>query len=105
MEEPEITLSNEHGSWQTLSTSKWEKRKPYAPRDEKEVRAMIPGKIVKIFAEAAAGATVVRGTALLELEAMKMVNTIAAPLSGRIKEIAVKEGMEVSKNALLISFE
>lgn len=102
--ENEITLSNENGSWQTMSTKKWQQRKSYKAENPKEIRAAIPGKIVRVLEEAREGNKVKAGTPLLELEAMKMVNTLTAPIDGEIKEIAVTEGSEVGKSELLISF-
>ncbi len=103
--EKEIILENENGSWQTLSTQKWERRKLYQPVSDKEIKASIPGKVVQVFSAAQAGQEVKKGTPLLELEAMKMVNTIASPIDGKIKEVCVKAGEDVGKNELLISFE
>lgn len=103
--EKEITIANENGSWETYSIRKWENRKRYQAFCEKEIRANIPGKIVNIFPEAKTGYNVTVGTRLLELEAMKMINTVVAPINGKIKEIRVKLGDEVGKNELLISFD
>ena len=101
----EITLKNVHGNWQTLSTIKWEQRKPYQPNDEKEIKSAIPGRIVRMFEASQVGNEVKKGTPLLELEAMKMENTIASPIDGKIRLVSVKEGEEVGKSELLISFE
>lgn len=103
--EKEIILANENGSWATLTTQKWEQRKPYRPIDSKEIKAAIPGKVVRMFDAAQPGQEIKKGTPLLELEAMKMVNTIASPTDGKIKEVCVKAGDDVGKNELLISFE
>lgn len=101
----EITLKNANGNWQTLTTLKWEQRKPYTPNNEKEIKSEIPGKIVRMFEASKAGHTVKKGTPLLEIEAMKMVNTIASPIDGKIQKVSVREGEEVGKSELLISFE
>lgn len=101
--ENEITLSNENGSWQTLPTKKWSMRKQYERTNEKEIRATLPGTIVKLLVKE--GQEVKSGTPLMELEAMKMVSTIGATRAGKIGKISVKEGQEVSKSELLISFD
>jgi biotin carboxyl carrier protein len=40
---------------------------------------------------------------VLKLEAMKMENDIASPVSGIVKEIAVSEGSETSAGQLLMT--
>ena len=66
------------------------------------LRAPMPGlvKVVRV----AAGDTVVKGQALLVLEAMKMEHTIAAPHDGVIAEIA-SEGAQVTDGTVLARFE
>ncbi len=64
--------------------------------------APMPG-LVKI-AHARAGDAVIKGQALLVLEAMKMEHTIAAPHDGVIAEIAA-EGAQVGDGAVLVRFE
>jgi len=66
------------------------------------LRAPMPG-LVKLV-RAATGDTVLRGQALLVLEAMKMEHTIAAPRDGTIEAIAA-EGAQVSAGTVLVSFE
>lgn len=65
-----------------------------------EVRAPMPGIIVKVAASA--GMHVSRGTQLLGMEAMKMENPILAPTNGTVTEILVKEGDEVENGRLLV---
>ena len=49
------------------------------------VTAPIPGKVIAVHV--AAGATVAAGETVITLEAMKMENAIAAPISGTVKEV------------------
>jgi biotin carboxyl carrier protein len=66
------------------------------------VKARIPGRVLRIQAEA--GDSVVRGQALMVLEAMKMEDDIRAPRDGVIDRIPVSEGDRVSRGAVLVSF-
>ena len=67
---------------------------------ELEVRAPMPGLVVKILVEA--GAVVARGQGLVILEAMKMENELRAPQDGTIHKIHVASGAPVQKNQILI---
>ncbi|CUH93985.1 hypothetical protein P22_0047 [Propionispora sp. 2/2-37] len=57
------------------------------------VSAPMPGKVVKIVAQA--GQKVKKGDVVLILEAMKMQNEISAPADGTIKSINVAAGQGV----------
>jgi biotin carboxyl carrier protein len=63
------------------------------------VRAPMPGKIIDVLARE--GADVVRGEALVILEAMKMQNEIQSVVSGTITRIGVKPGQNVMKDDIL----
>ena len=65
--------------------------------------APMPGKVIKVMAEA--GAKVSKGQALLILEAMKMEHTITAPADGVVKEVHYRAGEQVLEGAELISLE
>ncbi len=90
-------------TYKTLFTKKFLNRKPYEEKDPRKIIAFIPGKIKKVYIKK--GNKVKEGEKLLVLEAMKMNNTIFAPMKGTIKEIYVTIGMSVAKDALLIEFE
>lgn len=64
------------------------------------ITAAMPGTILEV--RAAVGDPVVRGKALLILEAMKMENEIMAPCDGVIAEIHVTVGASVNSGDLLI---
>lgn len=66
-------------------------------------KAPMPGMILKI--KKAKGDEVVQGESVIILEAMKMENDLRAQVSGKIKEIFVKEGMAVEKGTILFSIE
>lgn len=67
-----------------------------------EVKAPMPGLVLKILAEA--GAVVSKGDALLVLEAMKMENVIKSPTDGTIASIEVQQGRTVEKNQVMVKF-
>lgn len=67
-----------------------------------EVKAPMPGLVLKVLAQA--GATVSKGDALLVLEAMKMENVIKSPTDGTIASIEVQQGRTVEKNQVMVKF-
>ena len=97
------TLIVEDVKYKTRLTKKFLNRKPYEPVDPKKVLAFIPGTIKKIYF--AKGKKVKEGDKLVDLEAMKMLNTIFAPANGILAEVYVKEGDLVSKNHLLMVYK
>jgi biotin carboxyl carrier protein len=68
-----------------------------------ELRAQMPGKIVKVLVEL--GAAVEAGQDLLVVEAMKMQNELKAPKAGIVTKISVVEGTAVSVGEPLIVVE
>ena len=67
------------------------------------IMAPMPGKIVRVLAQA--GEAVEAGQGLVVMEAMKMENEIRAPRAGLVKEAAVREGQAVESGALLFVLE
>jgi biotin carboxyl carrier protein len=63
------------------------------------VRAPMPGKIIEVLARE--NAEVIRGEALVILEAMKMQNEIQSVVSGTVTRIGVKPGQNVMKDDIL----
>lgn len=63
------------------------------------VRAPMPGKIIDVMTRD--GAEVVRGEALVILEAMKMQNEIQSVVSGTVTRIGVRAGQNVMKDDIL----
>ncbi|GAP42497.1 biotin-requiring enzyme [Lentimicrobium saccharophilum] len=94
------TIIIDNIKYKTTLTKKFMARKTYEPVDYNKVYSFIPGTIRKVFVKE--GDRVKQGTNLLELEAMKMVNNIAAPIDGVVARINVKTGDLVAKNFLLI---
>jgi len=97
------TIIIDNIKYKTTLTKKFMARKMYEPVDYNKVYSFIPGTIRKVFVKE--GDRVKQGTNLLELEAMKMVNNIAAPVDGVVARINVKTGDLVAKNFLLIELK
>jgi biotin carboxyl carrier protein len=68
-----------------------------------EVRALMPGKVVKLLISC--GDEVQEGSGLVVVEAMKMQNELRSPKSGRIGRIHVAEGATVAAGEALIVVE
>ena len=66
---------------------------------DKEIRAVMPGKVVAVLVEV--GQAVEQGRGVLVIEAMKMENEIAAPRGGTVKEVRLKPGQAVEAGELL----
>ena len=67
------------------------------------VSASMPGKVVTV--EVGVGDFVEEGQTVLILEAMKMQNEVAAPISGTISAVHCEDGMNVEANVPLIVIE
>jgi biotin carboxyl carrier protein len=68
-----------------------------------EVRAQMPGKVIKLLAEK--GAAVQAGQGLIVVEAMKMQNEMRSPRDGVVAKINVAEGATVVAGQALIVVE
>ena len=71
--------------------------------DSKELRAPMPGLIVKVLVSV--GDSVEPGAPLVVMEAMKMENELRAAGAGVVAAIEVREGQNVESAALLVRFE
>ena len=96
-------LALEGGTYDTRLTPKFLRRKPFEPKNANVLRALIPGVVAEIGV--APGQAVRKGETLVILEAMKMLNRIAAPADGRVKSLAVTAGEKVSKGQALAEIE
>jgi pyruvate carboxylase subunit B len=74
-----------------------------ASADEAEVRAPMPGLVVRVMVEE--GAEVGAGDGLLVLEAMKMENELRAPVAGTVAAIYASEGASADKGEVLVEIE
>ena len=89
--------------YETKVLPKFRDRKGYEMPNPKLVKAFIPGTVINLFVSP--GDSVQKGAKVLLLEAMKMKNTLVAPINGKVKKINVKVGERVPKNHVLIEFE
>jgi biotin carboxyl carrier protein len=103
-ETPELKELNIMGDvYHTTYSKKYENRKKWSKPNIKEVISFIPGTIREVLVKE--GDTVAFEQKLLVLEAMKMMNTIYAPIAGKIKKINIKTGDCLPKGTLMIEFE
>jgi pyruvate carboxylase len=89
--------------YETLTTAKFDRRRPYVPVDPKRVVCVIPGVIQSILVHPSRH--VAKGESLMVLEAMKMQNDIVCPMDGRVKAVHVKVGQMVARGDLLAELE
>jgi len=73
-----------------------------ADKKIKELKAPMPGLVLEVLAEN--DKSMVKGSTLLILEAMKMENIIKSPDEVVIEKIHVKAGESVEKNQVLVTF-
>lgn len=71
--------------------------------DEIKIKSPMPGMILRVNKQV--GDRVVKGEALILLEAMKMENELKAPDNGMISQINVESGNSVDKNQILLIIE
>ncbi len=77
------------------------RRSAHADLTRGELHAPMPGLIVKVLAEE--GDEVEAGRPIVVIEAMKMQNALAAPVSGRVRSITVAPGIAVETGQLLLA--
>jgi biotin carboxyl carrier protein len=93
-----------HGErYRTLYTDKFKNRKRWQRPDNRNIKSVLPGIVVKVFA--GEGNFVTEGETMLILEAMKMQNTYYYPHSGKIKKVNVKAGDKISKGFIMVEYE
>ncbi len=70
-------------------------------KDGKNIKAPMPGKVIKIFVTK--GKKIKEGDVILILEAMKMEQEIKSAMEGKISDVLVSEGETVRKEQILIN--
>lgn len=90
--------------YHTNFTNKFLASRGYKPKTKNvEIRAFIPGQIVKVYTKK--GKKVKAGKLLITFEAMKMINEIVLHDDILIEDVFVKAGESVEKNQLLIKYK
>ena len=87
----------------TNHTKKYVNRKKWVKPNEKLVYSYIPGTITEIYVKE--GQITQKGEKMILLEAMKMLNSITVPFSGKIKKINIKVGDKIPKGFLMAEYE
>lgn len=87
----------------TLTTTKFDRRKQWQRADPKEIKSIIPGSVIEIFA--IPGQEFKRGDVLLTLDAMKMYTKVQMPFDGVVKSVNVAPGDKIPKNIVMITIE
>ena len=98
-----VTIALESGSFESLPTKKYLKRKAFEKQSPGIIKAQIPGTVDQVLVTV--GQHVAKGDTLMILEAMKMLNRIKAPIDGTIAALPVSIGEKVSKNQLLLDLK
>jgi acetyl/propionyl-CoA carboxylase alpha subunit len=68
-----------------------------------DIKAPMPGKVIEVNVKE--GDTILKGDAILILEAMKMENVLKAENDCTIKKVLVKSSESVEKNQILVELE
>ncbi len=88
------------GSYKTRLTKKYKDREVWQRPVQGEVLSNLPGTIIQVLVKE--GQDVKEGDLLLIHEAMKMLNRVVAPVSGKVAGIHVMVGDKIGKNHLMI---
>jgi len=85
------------------SHKKFQRAAHKGPSGAAEVRAPMPGRIVRVLA--AAGQEVTANQGIVVMEAMKMQNEIKSPSNGKIRTLDVSEGETIRSGHLIAVIE
>jgi propionyl-CoA carboxylase alpha chain len=78
-------------------------REPTPTETGSSLAAPMPGTVVKVTCEV--GDVVEKGAPLVFIESMKMEHALRSPATGRVAEVKVSPGQQVSANQLLVVIE
>lgn len=96
-----MSLAGERYSASALDPREWRRKQGGTAETQgrQHVLAAMPGKIIRVLAQA--GETIEAGQGIVVVEAMKMQNEVRAPKSGRVERILVVEGQSVNAGEML----
>jgi pyruvate carboxylase subunit B len=86
----------------TAATMQQQRKRP-APQDDGDVTTTMPGLIAEVLVKE--GDTIEKGAPLFVIEAMKMQNEIASPVSGRIDKLYISKDDHVEPGETLIAIK
>jgi len=86
--------------YETHSSVKMNKRKPWQKPNPQEIRSMISCTVLSMSVQE--GETVEKNQQIMEFEAMKMHNVIYAPFAGVVEQVLVTVGDKMPKGALMM---
>ncbi|MEG1586486.1 MAG: acetyl-CoA carboxylase biotin carboxyl carrier protein subunit [Bacteroidales bacterium] len=89
--------------YNTTLTKKFQNRRFWVNPVPGELKAHLPGTIVRI--DIKEGQRVKKGDLLLIHEAMKMENRVRSPFDGVIKKIGVEVGEKIKKDTLMVAID
>lgn len=93
-----------YGEFKTTTIpKKYENRKPWSPKNEKEIKSFIPGTVTALFVSI--GDVVKKGDLLYGFKAMKMENKVQSDIDGEIKTINFLVGESFSKGVVIIEYK
>jgi glutaconyl-CoA/methylmalonyl-CoA decarboxylase subunit gamma len=79
------------------------KPRPRSEVDQKTLTSPLNGTMLEVHVEP--GQEVAEGQVVFVVEAMKMKTNIASPVTGRVKEVPVKEKDVIEQGQLLLRYE
>lgn len=97
------TLIVDGRAYETGLPEQHRRRKRYVRPDPRQVCAVIPGVIQRLYV--GEGDPVRRGDRLVVLEAMKMQNDVVSSRAGRVARLHVSVGQRVEKAQLLLELD
>jgi len=96
-----VSINGNQSSVEILDTRRaLRKSSQLGQSGEVELRAPMPGKIVRILVQE--GAAIEANHGVLVMEAMKMQNEIKSPKKGTVRKLGVKEAAAVNSGDLLV---
>jgi biotin carboxyl carrier protein len=99
----EVSVKNQRIAVEFIDSSRRMRRAGASTDGIAEVRAPMPGKIVKILSPEGSEVEIHQG--IVVMEAMKMQNEIRAPKQGKILQLSVAEGEPVALGDLIARVE